>query len=626
MTRAVFNVEPQEFRRAEQKVQEKKKRKATIKEIMKEANSVIPSPDILRTNVEAVLKYVQDKDTETEHKLSTWVEGDNGPKPERFLKSIGVRDRCRKQFKHIDKGCLSDPPSNLVNIFRWNACKDVCYVARGTNTNERDNFDLGNKILTATHIGIHRADRLMCCFFEHRNHQKSITRLGQEDYGTHQTEQLLMLNGAAMSAGYSKDNLPFPSVSAPTTRTGDIKEFIGFCYALPSSIHNVSNPTESRFNNDSTFDGEEDDVSEGGNEEIDDGDAAELSLAETFGDDFDVEVLLTETGYLQPTEESAREINRELQLLERHDIADANDRLNMDKIQNELWKLLPINSSPESTLNAFKRLTEKHPWFPLRAPDSTSPKTDVDKEEEALFASMKGNYCRYADPDAVNGFKAFEREWNNEVSRRFKAWSTGDEEIVQIRLKKWEFLQQHYDKTLQDERLRATIPRDDPSRLILDNTLRQSRRQLPTMVTPHQVRPPTYRQDGQVPFGSPTVLNSYIAMGAVTGFNRGITGVVDNRLVAPMQFCRPPLQLPLPPPKRTPVFRSRKYCKTCGWRRNSHRPEEGVNSTCIRTYCGKCYQLKEHHSNNLFGTTCTNPTNNYCFVHVNDWYSEGTGN
>jgi hypothetical protein len=48
---------------------------------------------------------------------------------------------------------LSDPPSTLVNIFRRNAVTDVTYVARGTNTNERDNLDLGTNILTATHIG-----------------------------------------------------------------------------------------------------------------------------------------------------------------------------------------------------------------------------------------------------------------------------------------------------------------------------------------------------------------------------------------------------------------------------------------------------------------------------------------
>jgi hypothetical protein len=158
--------------------------------------------------------------------------------------TVGVRDCILKQFKHIDRGCLSDPPVELVNIFRYNSSKDVCYVARRwTNMNERDTFDLGNKILTATHIGIHRADRLIGCFFESRNCQKCITRLGEEDYRTHLTEQLIMINGSAKSAGISNDKLPFPKVSAPTTRNDDIKEFMGFQYCLPCT-DDVSNLLE----------------------------------------------------------------------------------------------------------------------------------------------------------------------------------------------------------------------------------------------------------------------------------------------------------------------------------------------------------------------------------------------
>jgi hypothetical protein len=47
-----------------------------------------------------------------------------------------------------------------------------------------------------------------------------------------------------------------------------------------------------------------------------------------LGDDFDVEVLLTETGYLEPSPANQREINEELQLLQREDIAETSDRLN----------------------------------------------------------------------------------------------------------------------------------------------------------------------------------------------------------------------------------------------------------------------------------------------------------
>jgi hypothetical protein len=445
MSRAVFNVESEEFSRAKTKVEAKKKRAATVKEIMKEAKSIIPTRDILRSNVEAVLRYIQDKDAETEHILSTWQDDVNtGPKPQRYLKLNGVRDCIRNQFKHIDRGCLSDPPTNIVNLFRHNTATDTCYVARGTNTNERDNWDLGNRILSATHIGIHRAERLTCCFFESRNAQKCITRLGEEDYGTCHTEHLLMVNGAAKSLGIPNDKLPFPKVSAPTSRNSDIAEFMGFSYCTPC-MDDVSNPTDP--NQDVTFVEVDDEAIDSDEEPTNE--AALDDLQEAFGEDFDVEVLLTETGYVEPAPEEQREINDELHRIEQDATADINDSINGELIQQELQKLLPTSSCRESTLDAFTRLTEKNPWFPIRSPDAATVANDTDKAEAAFFDNKSQEYSRHADLDAPNGYKAFEREWNNEVSRRFKAWSTGDDEVVQIRPKKWEYLADHFDKLQQ---------------------------------------------------------------------------------------------------------------------------------------------------------------------------------
>jgi hypothetical protein len=112
MSRALFNVESKEFARAKAKVESKRGRSATVKEIMKEANSVIPESAILRSNVEAVLRYIQDKDAQTENILSTWQDVVNtGPKPQRFLKQHqGVRDCVRRrQFVHVDRGCFVRP-------------------------------------------------------------------------------------------------------------------------------------------------------------------------------------------------------------------------------------------------------------------------------------------------------------------------------------------------------------------------------------------------------------------------------------------------------------------------------------------------------------------------------------
>jgi hypothetical protein len=67
MSRAIFNVEASEFKRAkEHLVNNKKKPDPSVREILREANSVIPDPNILRQNVEAVLQYIRAKDTASE--------------------------------------------------------------------------------------------------------------------------------------------------------------------------------------------------------------------------------------------------------------------------------------------------------------------------------------------------------------------------------------------------------------------------------------------------------------------------------------------------------------------------------------------------------------------------------
>lgn len=155
MSRALFTCGPDEFDNAKERLIQRGKALPNNKEILKEANTVIPPPHLLRSNVEAVIAYCLAKDAEAERLIVMRREEDDTPMPSRFFnpKSDLVKHVVRKQMKHVDKGCLSDPPKDLVNIFRYNPVKKCCYVARGTNTNERDNLALATKILTATHIG-----------------------------------------------------------------------------------------------------------------------------------------------------------------------------------------------------------------------------------------------------------------------------------------------------------------------------------------------------------------------------------------------------------------------------------------------------------------------------------------
>ena len=106
-------------------MQQKLNRVPTHKEIMREANTVIPVPNILRSNVVHVLKYVVGKDAVTNIMESTHHDDDTTPNPRRFLKALtpDVRNHIKQQMSHIDKGCLSDPPPQVDcagGISRWN--------------------------------------------------------------------------------------------------------------------------------------------------------------------------------------------------------------------------------------------------------------------------------------------------------------------------------------------------------------------------------------------------------------------------------------------------------------------------------------------------------------------------
>ena len=141
------------------------------------------------------------------------------------------------------------------------------------------------------------------------------------------------------------------------------------------------------------------------------------------------------------------------------------------------------------------------------------------------------------------------------------------------------------------------------------------------MQQPFVVTPPVYRHDGITPFAAPTTLNADISVRAVTGGYSPARGVLQGRLIAPYQVQRPVLMLPPAPPRRRPVFRSRMFCVTCGWRRNVHLADEGVADKCTRAFCGRCYNMKMYHAPGKFGKNCDNAVNYICAPFLAQWYS-----
>ena len=324
---------------------------------------------------------------------------------------------------------------------------------------------------------------------------------------------------------------------------------------------------------------------------------------------------------IQPNAETLNE----MRLLEVAEEASARDKEHACIIRAELAKLLPTEDSQqrESTLDVFARLSSQRPWFPLRSPDSSSPETDVDREEAALFNEWLPRYS----VDVATGprsFHAFARAWNVESANRFKAFSQGDDAIVQVRPKTRELLVRYYKKCKEVDTLNATAPRDDATRRQMNEQLRDNRDSLPAVPPAMAMYPPTFattNQNPQVPFGNPNVLNASIAWQAVAAASQ-LTGYGTGN--SPFVFAPPPQH---PQQARRGAFKSRQFCIVCGWLKVAHTKEEGKGGrlrngkeNCKRNFCGKCMKLRQYHPNGKMGPDCPFETSGHCERNVASWY------
>ncbi|CAB9522074.1 expressed unknown protein [Seminavis robusta] len=238
---------------------------------------------------------------------------------------------------------------------------------------------------------------------------------------------------------------------------------MGFTYALPDYVHDVSNPTNTTGTLVATTTEEIDEDADGTEEEPPSD--ANAYLRQVLGDEEDIEIVLNEEP---PPNTANAAVLYQIELEETAELAATNDRMHQELVRSELARLLPDTNGKESTSDAFKQLSNHQAWFPLRSPSSSSPETDVDKAEAALFHEWSPTY----NIDVATGpqsYHAFARAWNIEAANRFRAWSQGDEEVVQIRPKNREFLVQHYKDGLAYEALCRTAPRNDLHQLVMES-------------------------------------------------------------------------------------------------------------------------------------------------------------
>jgi hypothetical protein len=437
---------------------------------------------------------------------------------------------------------------------------------------------------------------------------------------------LLLLNSYCLAVGCPEDKLPY-QVTAPRKHHDAEVEYMGFAHASQLEVLEVSNPTASanaEVNYCSDDNNEEDDVSNEWDEVVPcQHREQEEILGEQLGNDLDIEIFATEEEYNEFLNRDTSELEEMNRLDEIEDAATKKDQVNRLAIERELSRLLPTGNGQETTIEAFKRLTNQCEWIPFRDPSSSTPASDIDKAEAALYDEWMSDINKRYSLNAQSGsrtFKAFERDWNNEVTRRFRLWSRqGEDGIIQLRYKSKLLLQQHYNRLAEIASLQAQLPQDDEHRRSLDEQLRNNRRSIAAAPAAADTSPPVYNGTGTTPFGCPTGLNAEVAVGAIR------CAGAQNPPGAPFRVDLTRTTRTVPQRPQRKLFRSRKYCVTCGFKRSEHVVhDEGVAATCTRSYCGKCRERHDCHGNAGFGLTCSKATHPWQATAVADWYATVT--
>ena len=577
ISQAVFVIPPDECEGAKKRLIDRRKANTrankndsdtwepSVRQIRREANAIIPSPDKLQQRVMAFIRYAKFCDAETDVAIATRQENSTDPLPLRFFKnSREAEDVIQEQLSHVAKGCLSDPPN--VAMHHLNPKTNKYYTRRGTSSIESDHRGLNQ--LTGNHVGVGLCDRKSSTYFELLNEKKRLNRLGGEDYDTHRTETLALLNSMAFSVGYTDENLPYPGLSVPGLPPAREREHFGF-----TCVNSMTNEAFlARYQ------------------------ASQAGISTDNTDEYVDEDVDPEEGA-----PSLEEVLNNIEEAEREDSEDPETEATADAIETAIARITPLIRPYESTAKAHERLTNQQPWYPFHS--GTAWPSAVHQEEFAVFDTMQSRFKRGVGPRANGGYQYFANEWNREVANRYRQFTEG-EEVTLIRRKSAIQLQEHFDRLKEKKRMAvmADSDTDRTNRIELREVMQSTRND--TVVHPiPAAQALQYPTGGVVPFGMPAPLNPEIIQGAV--HHQPLVVMQANATVGrPWQIQR------FATTQNVLVgYRKGTWRVSCGHRKLSHIKEESFGYKCKRDYCARCGWLKDHHqqSNFLMGPYCTNP-------------------
>jgi len=569
MRRALFMIEPHEEERARKLLIEKKK-DPSFSNVLKEAKATIPPPEVLEPRVMAVMHTCMRKDSEGDLERAS---GDGTqPKLSRFLKpGAATLNIIINQLEHVKKGCLSDPPFEIVGLHRHNARTKKTHTGRGSSSIEVDNRYVLAALPTSA-VGLTRAVRVISDYYEASNDRKRVRRLGEAPSPSTRTEQMQALHGFAIQAGFKDSELLVQPPQCPSD-LDLLEESMGFDHALPKEFESAQEEVS-------------DDVSDDG----------EGSLLE-FLQDLDLD---EEQEDLDDEQEGVT------------DVSDA-----------DISILLPVIVANETTYETFKRKTADAPWVPFNHPKNSSKFSELDRAEHDLFDSMTESYDRHSKRlDAARGYKAFAKAWDLQVANLFKAQLDG-ERVQMIHRKSYLQLQEHFDNLKRHKEL-LHLSNDPTGFEAVYQTFRTTRRE---MTTPHQgvvtCTAVEYNPNvGRPQFGAPLPLNTQFVANAFQHGTQHQQPMVFRQQVVPIQHHITKSSL-------GKKFKAKRCCWRCGFQKKEHiRLQvpfgDGCKKNCCYEQCSKCnnrLELLDSHPTGAGGPHCRNETHASCLDRVNDWYN-----
>ncbi|CAB9529634.1 hypothetical protein SEMRO_2567_G331470.1 [Seminavis robusta] len=585
MRRATYVTEDSELERAKEAYQRRTGREPTKKQLMKEAKSTIPPKDILKSRVEEVLRYVHHNDSLVDleesnlARVSDPADGEQVVTRRRFFSTNRalVARTIKNQMKHVEHGCLSDPPKEVMEIHQVNPYTEQAFSSRSTGTNEADNRLLNRLFKEATTVGIARAERITFDHYEKTNDNRAVKRLGAPMPITSHSERVYFMNSVAKSAGFNPKDLPLQVSYPPSV---PVIEYMGYDYELPDCLKEVTTRAE-------------DDVPDGGAEGRND--FQDFLAGVDFADD-DVPV---------QTPEAAAAEER---ILQDPEIDTEPHSLTAAAFEQELAKHLPHIRPKETSMQTFTRLTNGSPWVDFGDPrEQGSPS---DKAEFDLFESLSPNYDRHSNNmNGPRGYYRFSKRWDIEVAKNTKErtdaiWS-GMEPPPMIRRESALQLQQHHDRVLACQQ-QANLAGEDPARQQLEEAFRVTQRQMGQHQT-SVMAGEALRFDhdrGNAPLGNPLALNNNITAASVGGRVADPTAPFVIRQVRKATIVENPMLNP-----RGTNFRNRKYCVVCGFSKSDHSHlsrqfGNDCSGNCGREECSKCFQRLEFHELGKVGPYC----------------------